>query len=381
MLDHDSTSRIDGSKTPLTLIDRINSEEWVGAGLQTKSRNDYARKVSVLIKQIQSIDRSSSPVTPARMAQHLAERIGRAEFAQSTARAMKAAVLFWLAENAQSILSQGSPGFSEYERAYTEVRNLATNTLPNRTAQTSSPKLKALPKDVLEALERYGETASGVVYVGPLLAFLKANMLLGLRPEEWFDAAAFSYLASPKTRTTACLGIRVRNSKATHGRANGTHREILLHSISANDLATILHFLELIEMHRMKQGRATQEELAKSFFGPLRHCMSNALARIGYRHSSGGRPTLYSSRHQAVANAKLSGLNDREIAALFGHVSTSTAKSHYGKKLSGWMKTTFRPSPESLNAVSGQTKQPHAANPNERTIRAAEDWIRGPSNQ
>jgi len=375
---HDTTVRIDGGKVPQTLIDRINSEEWVGQGLQIRSRDDYARKIVALENQIHEEDGNDEKITPTRMASYLAQFFDREEVAQATARSLKAAVLFWLAESAQAVIAQGGVGLGEYERAYENVRALATNTLPKRTQKTSSPKLKALPKEILDILEHYGDTTPGVIYVGTLLAFLRANLLVGLRPEEWFDATPFSYLGQTKITTQPCLGLRVRNSKNSHGRANGVYREILLHSVTENDLATLLHFLEIIEMHRIKNPGQNKDELAATFYGPLRHCMSNALTRVGYRQKGAARPTLYSSRHQAVANAKASGLSNREIAALFGHGSPSTAKSHYGKKLSGWMKTTFRPSLESLHAVAEHSSQREIAMPSERTIKAAAEWIKGP---
>ncbi|WP_323025703.1 hypothetical protein [Castellaniella sp.] len=376
---NETKPRIDGSKTPETLVARINSEEWVGAGLQSKSRNDYARKISVLENKIHAEDKNGRPVSPARMARHLSELFERKEIAQATARAFKAAVLFWLAESAQALIGRGGEGLAEFEQAYQSVRGLATNELPKRTQQTSSPRLKALPKEVLETLQRYGDTTPGVIHVGPLLAFLKANLLVGLRPEEWFDAAPFTYVWPAGAGREPCLALRVKNSKHSHGRANGAYREILLYSINADDLAAILHFLEVIESHRAKNPRASKEDLAASFFGPLRNSMSNALTRTGYRVGAIARPTLYSSRHQAVANAKASGLSDREIAALFGHVSTSTAKSHYGKKLHGWMKTSFRPSPESLAAVTGRARTNDLASPDERMLKAASEWLRTPT--
>jgi integrase len=375
----ESNARIDGGKAHQTLNDRINSEEWVGASLQQKTREDYARKIAVLENQIRKLDGSHNRVGPERMSSYLADVFGRRAIAQATARSLKAAVLFWLAESAHSLIAQGGQGLSSYEQAYLDVRALATNALPTRTQRTSSPKLKALPEDVLETLERYGERAPGVIYIGTLLAFLRANILVGLRPEEWFDATPYTYLPARGGEGKPCIALRVRNSKASNGRANGTYREILLHSINAEQLATLMHFLELVEMHRIKHRQAEQGELAEAFFKPLRHCMSNALKKAQWHAGSTSRPTLYSSRHQAVANAKASGYSDEEIAALFGHISTSTAKTHYGKKLNGWMKTTFRPSPESLAVVKTHTRNSISSRPNDKTLRAAEEWIRGPS--
>lgn len=375
MIEHDSTTRIDGSHAPDTLIGRINSEDWVGANLAADTRRDYARRLLILENQIHAIEGAGTTITPRRMAAHLRTLFAQGEIAQATARIMKAAVLFWVAENAQSLIANGGEGLAEYESAYTEVRALATNTLPKRTTKTSSPKLKALPKDALEALSEYGARTPRAVNIGPLLAFLNANLLVGLRPEEWFDANLFTYLRRTGHSQSPCLGMRIRNSKTTHGRGNGTHREILLHGINAHDLASMMHFLTIVEAHRAENPSLSKSDLAKTFYSPLGQTMRNALNRVGYRKAA-TTPTLYSSRHQAVANAKFSGLTDREIAAMFGHSSTSTAKSHYGKKLSGWMKTQFRPSPESISKVPDRTPQDNVAQPKESTLRTAEEWIR-----
>lgn len=375
MIEHDSTTRIDGGHAPDTLIGRINSEDWVGANLAAETRRDYARRCLILENQIHAADGAGTIITPGRMAAHLRTLFAKGEIAQATARTMKAAVLFWLAENAQSLIANGGEGLAEYESAYKKVRALATNTLPKRTTRTSSPKLKALPKDALEALSQYGAKTPRAVNIGPLLAFLSANLLVGLRPEEWFDANLLTYLNPTEHGESPCLGLRIRNSKTTHGRGNGTHREILLHGINTNELATVMHFLSIVDTHRAKNPSLSKSDLAKTFYSPLGQTMRNAFNRMGYRKAA-TTPTLYSSRHQAVANAKFSGLADREIAAMFGHSSTSTAKSHYGKKLSGWAKTQFRPSPESVSKVPDRTPQDNIAHPKESTLRTAEEWIR-----
>lgn len=58
-------------------------------------------------------------------------------------------------------------------------------------------------------------------------------------------------------------------------------------------------------------------------------------------------PTLYSTRHQAVANAKANGLDEISIASLFGHISTTTARLHYGKAIHGSGK--IQPLPHHIN--------------------------------
>lgn len=62
-------------------------------------------------------------------------------------------------------------------------------------------------------------------------------------------------------------------------------------------------------------------------------------------------PTIYSTRHQAVANAKEAGLSAVAIAAMFGHSSVITANRHYGKAASGTGGIKVRPSDRNIDSV------------------------------
>lgn len=62
-------------------------------------------------------------------------------------------------------------------------------------------------------------------------------------------------------------------------------------------------------------------------------------------------PTVYSTRHQAVANAKETGLSSVVIAAMFGHSSVVTAQRHYGKGSSGTGSSKVRPSEQNIDSV------------------------------
>jgi len=173
--------------------------------------------------------------------------------------------------------------------------------------------------------------------------------------------------------------MAVGNSKTSNNRANGEYREILLNNISTEELATLLHMQEIIRSFQSKQDKAaTIEQLVRAFFKPLQQTMNQTLKRLGY--SGASLPTVYSTRHQAVANAKSSGLSDREIAGQFGHRSTSTAKRHYGKKLAGWAKMSFRPSIETLLEVKvGNNLSSLSTNETirERLINQAKEWNEG----
>ncbi|MBO6224171.1 MAG: hypothetical protein J6N72_01770, partial [Psychrobacter sp.] len=62
-------------------------------------------------------------------------------------------------------------------------------------------------------------------------------------------------------------------------------------------------------------------------------------------------PTIYSTRHQAVANAKEAGMSPVAIAAMFGHSSVITAARHYGKAVSGTGASKLRPSDRNIDSV------------------------------
>lgn len=85
------------------------------------------------------------------------------------------------------------------------------------------------------------------------------------------------------------------------------------------------------------------------------------------------RPTIYSTRHQCIANAKASNVHEFEIAAFFGHASVETNSRHYGKAWFGWSKFPFKPALESIEKVNGsevylQQNNDLGANTNANTL-------------
>nr|WP_228857644.1 hypothetical protein [Pseudomonas syringae]QOQ33370.1 hypothetical protein [Pseudomonas syringae pv. actinidiae] len=374
-------NRVDGSHTAETLLEKISAEERVGESLAERTKADYARKIQAITRKLHKT--GAAKLTPSVLVEHLIQVVASGEIAQSTARSMKAAANFWLAEQAQLLLDSGED-FRAHEEAYQALRRITTNDLPLKTQRTSSTKLKYLPKATLESLTEYSQKTRKALNAGTLVAFLKANILVGLRPDEWFAATFASYLHRDESnqykrgkghKLTTSIALVVDNSKTTYGRGNGNRREILLHGISDGDLATLLHFGEIITSFAKKHPPGTPRSvLAKAFFKPLQRTMYEALKRMG--HPPKSLPTTYSTRHQAVANAKASGMSDREIAAMFGHISIATAKNHYGKKVNGWMKTSFRPSVESIAAVPGSHLSGDNAAPTTRTAEEAAEWIR-----
>ncbi|MCJ2082435.1 hypothetical protein [Methylobacterium sp. J-090] len=78
-------------------------------------------------------------------------------------------------------------------------------------------------------------------------------------------------------------------------------------------------------------------------FARWRNGLASSLARASLA-AGGRRLALYSFRHVAIATWEKSGFSAEEIAALAGHLSMRTARTHYARAASGW-ELTERPEP------------------------------------
>ncbi|MFT6905006.1 MAG: hypothetical protein ACJAS1_001660, partial [Oleiphilaceae bacterium] len=138
-------------------------------------------------------------------------------------------------------------------------------------------------------------------------------------------------LSEPKIK------LIVLNGKNTNGRSHGKHRTLSLNSnLHITYRKAILY--QWLTSQSVKDGGyldfdgdnpsdrfdAYYESCRKSLYRMTKKLWPNVMQRVSF----------YSSRHQAIADAKnVKPLN--EIAAMFGHGNDRTAKIHYGKKKSG----------------------------------------------
>lgn len=73
-----------------------------------------------------------------------------------------------------------------------------------------------------------------------MVAFVDANLVVGLRPVEWFFPFPFCCaVKGPK------LTAIVENGKATHGRANGLKRYLILDDLKHEESKKDIPLLEL----------------------------------------------------------------------------------------------------------------------------------------
>jgi integrase len=350
---------------PDTLLARIHQEDGIGTRLGQGTRDEYARKMSTYIKRLKEINLFP---TPENVVNFFAGQVERGECVRTSARSMKAAILNWLTENGAHALA-GDEDIAPFEVAYQAIRSIGTGHLPIRTQRTSGARRKAFPTESLELIERYvREHPNSRAYYGALIAFLNANLLVGLRPTEWLDV---EFTEEEAEQARKAIGLKVDNAKCSRGRANGPTRTIMLYDISGQNLAKLMHFHKIIGSYqqRLLQRGVHAEEVAKKFFRSLQQSLNRILKRIRIND----KLTLYSTRHQVIANAKASGLSSREIAAMFGHRSPKTARQHYAHISDAIGKTSFRPSPDSLAAVASATGIPPT--PDAQTLLTAEAML------
>lgn len=193
----------------------------------------------------------------------------------------------------------------------------ATKLRPRR-GNTSNQKAKFIKQGDIQILAK-NESGYKGKWRKPAVLWLAANTLVGLRPCEWRTARL-------KT-IDGILNLEVTNAKNTNGRSHGKLRHLDLSDLSKSDLDLTRGQLQAVSY--FVDGDATWS----AYYEGVR----KAIRRLTRANLPKQRkyPSLYSSRHQFAANAKSSGLQKVEIAALMGHAVDDTASMHYGKRKHG----------------------------------------------
>ncbi len=232
----------------------------------------------------------------------------------------------------------------------------------------------ALPLTRNEFLRRFAQPADASVSEKAL------NIGRGVLDEETMQSAQDdSFKNMPYV-------LVVKNAKATHGRACGPHRFIhfdttpeefnrlnrlieYLHKKSKESNAKVPHGVEDIfektifitmqqQLYTLLKKYTPQRILADMHAKQLLAYQQYVKKRTnqGKKVHIGPpvfkKPTLYSTRHQAIANSKAEGFTPLQIAALFGHVSVHTASEHYAPKNRGHTgKSMLAPNPTNIEYI------------------------------
>ncbi|MGP9666548.1 hypothetical protein [Psychrobacter sp. AOP31-A1-22] len=298
-------------------------------------------------------------------------------------------------------------------------------------ANTSSTKTKGLERSLYDHL-----MSDPVPRLELLRLFIRLNIKLGLRPNEWYSCRLvpkthFDHLISGEvnTKSAETYGLDdslsstekelvkqsrfflaplypdikhdytgtdskrpvlvIKNSKSTHGRANGRYRYILLDAVSKDDLLLLPMLITKLHEKHSEQipdiALRNKDNFDESVMQPLQKQFKywldsddkcNDILEASFKKRSdlyryehkralkAGKgkdwkrkppirlyPTLYSTRHQAVSDAKAAGMSSVVMAALFGHASVVTADRHYGRISDSWGSGMLQPQQYSIDRV------------------------------
>jgi integrase len=187
------------------------------------------------------------------------------------------------------------------------------------SSRTSHGKARSMKVADLRAMLTWLDAHAGR-WNGLASAWLLWTTATGLRPAEW----RLAHLArDPKTNNAALL---VHNAKATNGRAHGATRTVLIPSLDPEEWESLDDLLQTIK-------RLDAAGLYGQAYGGVQQAIRRAARALWpsrLRHL-----TLYTGRHQFAADAKSSGLDPAQIAALMGHAVIETHQTHYGKRRCG----------------------------------------------
>ncbi len=228
----------------------------------------------------------------------------------------------------------------DHDIAINELKAQSSSELARTSVNSSGTKMKQVPLKARAAIYNVLEQRAkrGHKYSRALRSVCEATLLTGLRPNEW----AWSELSRHADDGRPVL--KVRNSKHSNGRANGEYREIYVDGLSEEELSHIRVALE--------SCRCETDEEAQKMILALRHELEAARGvDLSAQRQKNSSVTLYSFRHQFVANAKRTFSDPVLTAALCGHSSTKTAYEHYGKRRDSQNTVRVYPTESSIRAV------------------------------
>lgn len=278
--------------------------------------------------------------------------------------------------------------------------------------KTSSTKDKRFPKVLLDRILMLKDSSdeNKASSLKLLQDFLVINTKIGLRPIEYQNAtlirhdlasneALLSKLNFDNLSSQNALNLTVKpsggtkplllvkNAKNSHSRACGDYRLLYLDVLSDQEIETLKNMMLTMRDISESSSKSFTHSVVRPLGSKLYYLLTTDKVCKGvikslhneklrsYRKQSKTqfrnepifkRPTLYSTRHQAVANAKADKLHPVMIAACFGHSSILTAESHYGKSVFG-SGGGLAPAQVSINEVVARLTDAQLA-PRERNI-------------
>lgn len=330
-----------------------------------KTEDDYRRRARQLYERIRvERGRSHCDIAPRDVVEFIQNR-GRTlpdrtdpkdeptdVWSRATFRLSKAAVLFHFREQLNHVETRLEA--QELQFAIGWLESLTQSDYLKRGRHTSARKAKRVTdEDIARLIATLDHrTKAGHRWAKATQHLLIATRATGLRPSEW--ARVILYESEPDGN----YRLEVINAKATNGRANGIARTMHLISPPTEALSSIdevLYLAHAVQGGYFDRKPSTWAELLSYVRREL--LIAN---RIAFRTRK-KLISLYSLRHQLLADAKSAGLTQQEVAALAGHASDATAGRHYARRVSGRGTVGAKPDPSNVATVQRRARVRHKA--------------------
>lgn len=220
-------------------------------------------------------------------------------------------------------------GRMEHHKAI-EILHNAEIELVEASNHTSANKKKNLTEIELEVLEEALETKAKINnhwLDKPLYTIFSCLCLTGMRPSELESS---EYIQDPVLPTEGYDGtypvVKIKNGKYTYNRSFGLYRYVGVSQYSKKQQLLI----QLgISYAKALKGLDGEELTLANYYEALRKKFARLVEK---KFKCPAKSiSLYTCRHQFIADLKFSGYSPVEIAAMVGHKITKTAAEHYGK--------------------------------------------------
>jgi|TARA_R100000900_G_scaffold133285_2_gene109970 hypothetical protein len=203
---------------------------------------------------------------------------------------------------------------------------------------TSANKKKSVTDEELAALTKFLLSPGASELSVATYYFFVSCLITGMRPSEWGQCDV-KIISGTEKDTVDGIDIVVQNAKATNGRAHGATRTLHFSRqyLSPQEIQALINHWRFTAQ-RVADGTFPlfQRDAGKKIQYAARKLWPRKRRRI----------TLYSTRHQSMANGKASGLPRAVIAAMHGHATDRTCADHYGRKQYGKAGRVYAQVPE-----------------------------------
>ena len=205
-------------------------------------------------------------------------------------------------------------------------------TLP--ATKTSANKKKLITQKEEETLREslYAHRSQKQSWFRPLYAYFETILCTGMRPSEIPSA---EFIEDGPLPPDIYLGdypvLKVKNAKATNGRSFGVYRYVNISRLTKEQHLLIRIAIILGSKAIMPDGRASKS--FNDYYNSLRKAFARLVGAQLTQKSKG--LSLYSLRHQCIADLKHADYQLSDIAAIVGHGSDVTATEHYGRRRVG----------------------------------------------